>query len=335
MHPFVPHRLLRNRHAMTLAGALWPRRTPGLPAAQDRLFEVQPGTRLLAKCHWQATPRNCPTLVLVHGLEGSSESSYMRGVAEKAWRSGFNVLRMNQRNCGGSEHLTPTIYNSGLSGDYRAVLAELIEQEALRNICLVGYSMGGNLVLKMAGELGETAPAELAGVCGICPTVDLAACVEAIERPGNRVYHRHFVRLLKARMRRKAKLFPGRFNISRLDRVRTIREFDDAITAPHSGYRDAADYYEHASAVRVASQISVPALILTAKDDPIVPFGSMDVPTIARNPWVRFIAPDQGGHCSFISRWAGWERYWAEACVVEFVRDIARGASHSMSHLRS
>ena len=311
---------------MTLAGALWSRRTPRLPKAQERLFEVEPSTQILAKCHWQAK-RESPTLVLVHGLEGSSESSYMRGAAEKAFLSGFHVLRLNQRNCGGSDRLTPTVYNSGLSGDFRAVLEELIARDGLREIYFAGYSMGGNLVLKMAGELGAAAPAELIGVCGVCPTLDLAVCVDAISRPDNRLYQWHFIRLLKARMRRKARLFPGRFDIGGLESLRTIREFDDTITAPHSGYRDAEDYYERASAVRSTQQISVPTLILTAKDDPIVPFSLFAASAIAGNPQICLDAPEHGGHCSFISCWAGWERHWAEARVVEFFRDIAKRSS--------
>ncbi len=193
------------------------------------------------------------------------------------------------------------------------MLEELITRDGLRNICFAGYSMGGNLVLKMVGELGAAAPAELTAVCGICPTLELAVCVDAISRPGNRFYQTHFVRRLKARMRRKARLFPGKFDLSGLDRLQTIREFDDAITAPHSGYRDAVDYYERASAVRSTGQISVPTLILTAKDDPIVPFSLFAASAIRDNPRIGLEAPEHGGHCSFISCWSGWERHWSES----------------------
>src|SRR3954471_24465138 len=129
MREFEPHPLLRNCHAMTIASALWPRRTDRLPLPEPRNFQVEPGTCLLAKCHWQARPRECGTLVLVHGLEGSSESGYMRGIAEKAFAAGLNVVRVNQRTCGGSEELSATLYGSCLSGDYRAVLYELIERD--------------------------------------------------------------------------------------------------------------------------------------------------------------------------------------------------------------
>jgi uncharacterized protein len=315
---FEPHRLLRNAHMMTMAGALLPRRTLGLRRAEDRLFEVEPGTQLLARCHWQGEPRQAPTLALLHGLEGSSESAYMRTLAAKAFAASFNVLRINQRNCGGTERLTPTLYNSGLSADFRAVLLELIERDRLPLIFFAGYSMGGNLVLKMAGELGGAAPRELRGICAVCPTLDLAACVDAIARPENRLYQWQFVRDLKLRMRRKAKLFPGQFELSGMGRVRTVREFDDAITAPYCGYRNAADYYERASAIRVAHRIAVPTLILTSKDDPVVPFESFEAPEIRGNSQIQVAATECGGHCGFISRSRGPERYWAEARLLEF-----------------
>jgi predicted alpha/beta-fold hydrolase len=154
MTAFEPHPLLSNPHVATVIAALWPRKLRRLQAATERLFDVEPGTRLLAKCHWQRNPQHHPTLVLVHGLEGSSESHYMLGIAEKSFASGFNVLRINQRSCGGTEHLTPTLYDAGLSRDYRAILEELIERDGLSQISFAGYSMGGNLVLKMTGELG-------------------------------------------------------------------------------------------------------------------------------------------------------------------------------------
>jgi predicted alpha/beta-fold hydrolase len=315
---FEPHRWLRNRHLMTLAGALLPRHTPGLPPANDRLFEVEPGTQLLARCHWQREPRRSPTLALVHGLEGSSESGYIRTLAAQAFAASFNVLRINQRNCGGTERLTATLYNSGLSADFRAVLLELIERDRLRQIFVAGYSMGGNLILKMAGELGVAAPRELRGICAVCPTLDLAACVDAIERPENWLYQLRFVRDLKSRMRRKARLFPGQFELNGLSGVRTLRDFDEAITAPCSDYRSAADYYERASAMRVVHRIAVPTLILTSKDDPVVPFESFGASEIAGNPQIRVAATEFGGHCAFISRTNGPERYWAEARVLEF-----------------
>ena len=160
-------------------------------------------------CHWQGSPRAHATLVVLHGLEGSSDSGYMRGCAERAFAAGFNVVRLNQRNCGGTEDLTPTLYHSGRSGDLRAVLTELIARDGLGAIVFAGWSMGGNLVLKMTGEWGDAAPRELRGVVAVNPCFDLAACVDALGEARNFLYSRHFVRRLKERMRRKARAVPG------------------------------------------------------------------------------------------------------------------------------
>ncbi|MFQ5696296.1 MAG: YheT family hydrolase, partial [Terriglobia bacterium] len=224
---FVAPRLLRNGHAMTLAAAFWPRRFPALPPAELWLAEVAPQTRLRLDCHWQARPDARPALVLVHGLEGSSDSSYMLGTAEKAWQAGFNVVRMNLRNCGGTEHLTPTLYHSGLSEDVRAVAARLTEQRRMPEVHLTGFSLGGNQVLKLAAEWSAAAPAEVASIAAVCPALDLAACADALERPANWLYQRRFLRGLKTRLRRKALLFLALYSTDGLARARTLREFDD------------------------------------------------------------------------------------------------------------
>lgn len=157
---FEPHRWLKSGHAQTI-GAAFARRRFALPAGEERLFRVDEDSQLKGICHWQAGKRrDLPVIVIVHGLEGSCESGYEKGIADKAWARGYHAVRLNQRNCGGTEGLTPTLYNSGLSDDYRAVLLELIG-EGFEKIFFAGYSMGGNLVTKMAGEMGEGAPKEL------------------------------------------------------------------------------------------------------------------------------------------------------------------------------
>jgi uncharacterized protein len=315
---FRPHRLLRNAHLMTIAAAFWPRQFPHLPPASTRLFEVEPGTRVRGDCHWQGSPRAHATLVVLHGLEGSSDSGYMRGCAERAFAAGFNVVRLNQRNCGGTEDLTPTLYHSGRSGDLRAVLTELIERDGLRAIVFAGWSMGGNLVLKMAGELGDAAPRELRGVVTVNPCFDLAACVDALGEARNFVYRRHFVRRLKERMRRKARAFPTIYSMEALGRVHSVRDFDEIITARYCGFAGADDYYARSSAIDVLAAISVPTLILTAQDDPFVPFSTFEREAIRANQSIRLVAPEHGGHCAFISQEGGGERFWSEARVVEF-----------------
>lgn len=319
---FDPPWILSHTHVMTLVPRYWPRGAPlaGLPH-EDRLFTIEPGTQVLGRCHWQPRKASSATIILVHGLEGCSESHYMQGIAAKAYRAGLNVIRMNQRTCGGTEHLTPTLYNSGLSGDYRAVVRELAGQDGLDRIWLVGYSMGGNLVLKAAGELGRC-EGPLAGVAAVCPNINPTECVNALERPHNWIYHRHFLTRLKARLRRKAALLPGKWDLSGLDRIATISEFDDRYTAPDGGYRSGADYYDRAGARHVIGSITVPTLLITAQDDPFIPYSIFSLSAIERNPHISLVAPRRGGHCGFF-HWPtnGEDPYWAENRIVDFVRD--------------
>jgi uncharacterized protein len=322
VNDFIPFRPLRNTHSMTIAAVYWPRRFPGLPRGVPRFFSPEPGTQIRADCHWQENPREHPTIVLVHGLEGASDSNYMLGTAETAYMAGFNVLRLNQRNCGGTEKLTPTLYHSGLSGDIRAVVLELIERDHLPEIFAAGFSMGGNLVLKMAGEFEDSAPPEFRGFATLAPSLDLDACATALAEPRNFIYERYFVQRMKSRMRYKASLFPDIYlkegPLVALDSVATVRDFDEAITARFCGFRGAADYYAKSSARRVVTGIRRPTLILTSQDDPFVPFVSFQDAAIARNPSITLIAPERGGHCAFISSSRGRNRFWAETQIVEF-----------------
>ena len=184
-----------------------------------RYFDTAADARVLAHCHWHPEPRSHPTIVLLHGLEGSSTVHYMRGMADKAWAAGWNVVRLNQRNCGGTEALSRGLYHSGLTHDPLFVMRELIDADGLPAIALAGYSLGGNVALKLAGDLGDEAPPQLVAVCAVSPTMDLAVCVDALERRANYPYQWNFVRNLKARMRRKAALFPDDFSVAPLGRI--------------------------------------------------------------------------------------------------------------------
>jgi predicted alpha/beta-fold hydrolase len=316
--PFRPHPLLKNGHTMTIVAAFWRRRFD-LPRTEKRCFQVDSDSKILGHCHWQeGKDRDAPVLVLVHGLEGSSASNYMLGIAEKAYQHGFHVIRLNQRNCGGTELLTPTLYNSGMSSDYRAVFEELSSNDRFSRIFFAGYSMGGNLVTKMAGEFGSAVPKALLGVAAVCPSINLAACADELERRNNYFYQRHFVAGLMSRYARKVELFPQRYSPDGFGPIRSVRQFDDLITAPHFGYRDAQEYYEAAGAKCVIDKIRVPMLLITAQDDPFVPFAATRASGVDKNPAIVFRAPKHGGHCGFISEESGSERFWAERCVVEF-----------------
>jgi hypothetical protein len=311
--------LYSNGHVQTVYAWARPRTFPRLPAPVPRVFDVAPTARVLAHCHWHARPSSHPTLLLLHGLEGSSSAHYMGGMADKAWAAGWNVVRLNQRNCGETEHLSRGLYHSGLTHDPLFVLRELVDVDRITAVAVAGYSLGGNLALKLAGELSDSFP-PLKAVCAVSPTMDLAVCVKALERTSNIPYEFNFVRRLKARMRRKAAIFPDDFSLKRLGRVWTVRQFDEAYTAPHHGFRDASDYYHRASAMRVIDRVRVPALILTAADDPFVPVDPFRDPLVVNNPAVKVVVTAHGGHCAFVEIGNGeYDGYWAEREVVRFV----------------
>lgn len=320
VEPFVPRPVLAGGHRMTLYAWARPRHFPRLPAAEARLFRVAADTEVLAHCHWQPARATCLTVLLLHGLEGSSDGHYMRGMADKAWARGCNVVRLNQRNCGGTEHLTRGLYHSGLTADPLAVLRQLAD-EGLPRFAVAGYSLGGNLALKLGGELAGADRDRVVGVAAVSPPIELGACVDALERRENLAYHWNFVRGLRGRMRRKARLFPGAWDTAPLARIRSVRAFDDAYTAPHHGFAGAADYYHRASARRIIERLAVPALLVTAEDDPFVPPDAARDPALAQVPGLTRVITRHGGHCGFVGRPGpdGDDGYWAERQVVAFL----------------
>lgn len=300
----------------TLAGNFL-RRHNRLPEAEERLFQVEDNVQVLCHCHWQPQHETRPTILIVHGLEGSSLSKYVIGTGSKAWDVGMNVVRMNMRNCGGTDHLTPTLYHSGLSGDVGAVVRSLVEQDKLQRIGLVGYSMGGNLVLKMAGEWGSDVHQELKAVAAVSPAADLAASADAMSEKANRIYEWKFLRSLIRHYRRKRSLYPTIYGeIVRLPR--SIREFDDVITARYSGFAGAQDYYDRAAAARVVEKIAVPTLVIHSTDDPFIRMLPETRAKLRANPHVSLIETQRGGHCAFIARPDGYDGRWAERQIIQF-----------------
>ena len=315
---YRPKRGLANGHLMTVVAWGKPRQFPRLSPPVERFFDVAADARVLAHCHWQPTPAAHPVLLALHGLEGSSSAHYMRGLADKAFAAGFNVLLLNQRNCGGTERLSAGLYHSGLTVDADHVLRTLAA-EGLDRFVVAGYSLGGNLALKLAGDYGDAYPLQLRGVCAVSPVIELEACVRALERKQNFIYQWNFVRGLKARMQRKAGFFPGRFDTAPLARIRTVREFDEVYTAPHFGFRNASDYYHRASAMRVVDRVRVPALVITAEDDPFVPTQPFASQALRGNRAIRVIVTSHGGHCAFLTDGAeGHDGYWAEHQILDF-----------------
>ena len=328
---FEPRRGLSNGHLQTIAGNFLPRPPFQLSSVAETV-EVDPadGSRVLCHCHWQAEPERAArlTLILVHGLEGSSDSQYIQGIAARAWTAGYNVIRMNMRNCGGTDALTPTLYHSGLSSDVGAVMRHFAERFGLERVALAGYSMGGNLVLKLAGEWGNRPP--LCAVAAVCPAIDLAAGADALHEPVNRGYEWRFLLGLKARYARKATLFPERYATpSEIGPVHSIRDFDNKIVARYWNFSDASDYYYRAASARVVDRIAVPTLILCAQDDPFIRLTSETRSKLLANPFITFVETRHGGHCAYLSKDGGDAIHWAEAAVIRYLQAATEQANGS------
>jgi predicted alpha/beta-fold hydrolase len=320
---FAPRRFLRNAHLQTLAGNFLPRKAV-LPTPEDELIVVDPGhegtppSRVLCHTHWQPEVGR-DTVLLLHGLEGSSDSQYVRGNAARFYAAGWNVVRMNMRNCGGTEHECPTLYHSGLSGDVLAVLRHYQQTRGAERWSMVGYSMGGNLVLKLAGELAEDAAPLLCAVAGVSPVVDLAPSSDALHEPANRIYEWKFLRGLVQRYTYKCTLFPQIFDPGRSRGVRSLREFDDRVMSPYCGFTGAVDYYHRAASARVVDRIAVPTLVLHALDDPFIRMLPETRATLLANPYVHLIETEHGGHCAFLAPATGYDGYWAEKLLFDFL----------------
>ena len=283
---------------------------------ESRYVETEPGVQVLI--HTQRPPDPIRgELVLVHGLEGSSNAGYLRSMAQLALEAGYGVHRTNMRSCGGTEHLSRTMYHAGLTGDTLHLIEQLRRERPDVPVFLVGYSLGGNVSLKLAGELGERARGLLAGVCGVSTPIDLGACVRKMAERQNRIYEWRFITRLKQRIRDRAVTQPGVYALDLLETCRTVYEFDDRITAPYFGFATADNYYATQSSNQYLGRIAIPCLLVQAKDDPLIPFEVFDIPAIRENPNIKLMAAEHGGHLGFVSN--TWPRFWVDRVILDWV----------------
>jgi uncharacterized protein len=314
--PFRPPSWLAGGHRQTFIGhwlrhfMRWP-----LPVV-DVPVDAGEGVRLLLRVTWQpGRHEDHPALVIVHGLGGDDASSYAVSTGRHAYAAGWHVVRMNMRGCGEGEALCPLLYNAGLDTDLLAVVDEIARR--VPRVAVVGFSLGANLALLMLGRRRSVLPPGLAAVAAVSPPVDLAACADAIDVPANHLYQLRFMRMLAAAYRRRSAARPDLFPANLERGLRTVRAFDDHITAPFGGYAGAADYYAQSSAGPWLASIDRPTLLLAAADDPMIPVAST-----ARWPVSSAVMREittTGGHVGFVapSRAPGW--FWAADRALGFV----------------
>lgn len=316
LRPFRP--LFRNKHLETIVGGLWASRLDEFKwPTTERLFSTEPQVKVMA--HMNSQPGNLghASVVAVHGLTSSSQASYMRNLACVALQANLDVIRLNVRNCGGTVRLSPTLYHSGLTSDLRNV----VEKLAPTPVFIVGFSMGGNMALKLAGEWGASYPKHVKAVCSISAPIDLAACTRHLGLLRNRPYEWRFLRSLLHTVAEKQQIMPEQFNSLRLCKIRSIRDFDELVTAPTFGFRDAADYYARESSDSFLPAIQVPTLVIQAKDDPFIPFEVFNLPVFRTNEDLTLVATEFGGHVSFLAR--SKPRFWAIEQAIRFFQSTS------------
>lgn len=323
---FLPHPLAVGGHRQTLLG-FWHRRPLRweLPT-EDVVVEAGPDVRLLLRASWHPGRRDVrPALVLVHGLGGWDASGYVIALGRLAWDRGWHVVRMNMRGAGDSEALCPRLYNAGLDSDLLAAVGSVAGHTP--RVAVAGFSLGANVALLAAGRNAGRLPAALVGVAGVSPPLDLAACAGALEHRGNRLYQAYFMSALKSayarRQRRRPDLFPAGCERG----LRSVREYDEAITAPHGGYRDATDYYARASAGQHLATIDRPALVLAAADDPMIPVASVMKWALPESGLVEREITPTGGHTGFVAPTLAPGRFWAAERVMGFLSGLP-GTDH-------
>ena len=306
--------LSRNPHISTILANFWPREYDFAQFSfEKRLIQTDPDTHVLVQTQ-QPVGHPVGEVVLLHGLEGGGKSGYIVSMAYHALEAGFITHRFHMRTCGGTEKHCKTLYHAGLTSDLKVFLEQTAAKAGGLPRFLIGFSLGGNVALKLAGELGATNL--ISGVCAISTPIDLAASARAISRFSNSLYSRRFVSRMKSRL-----IGTGRYVDADFKGAKSVYEIDQAITAPSFGFRDADHYYATQSAINFIPNIRVPTLLVQAKDDTFIPFEAFTHPSISQNPNVTLLATDHGGHVGFLAR-AG-QRFWVDDVALGFLSEIA------------
>jgi len=261
--------------------------------------------------------------VILHGLEGDSHRSYIKGMAKAVNRRGWDALAVNFRGCGGTPNRRPRMYHSGETDDLAAVMNYVVTGGAYDIAALVGFSLGGNVILKYLGEQGADYPPVIRAATTISVPCDLKACSVRLGEPGNRMYSHRFLKLLRRKISVKARVNPEAVSEAKFKDIKTLKDFDDRYTAPLHGFKDADDYYAQSSSLGFLKSIRVPTLLLNARDDPFLGTPCFPVEDARANPHLFLETPEHGGHVGFMAFNRDGE-YWSETKAGSFLESIVR-----------
>jgi predicted alpha/beta-fold hydrolase len=314
---FEPAWWLRNPHAQTMWGKF--ARRPAKLRMRPECLTTPDGDNIELH-HLAGASDDAPRVLLLHGLEGSPRSHYVTGFFAEARRRGWGATLMMFRGCGAAPNLARRFYHSGETTDVSWVFDTLSRRSPRAPWLLAAVSLGGNVLLKWLGEIDDRPP-QIAAASAVSVPFDLEAGARHISRGFARVYDRNFVRSLRRKAAAKLARYPDLFDDRKLERVRTIYEFDDAVTAPVHGFADARDYYARSSAIGFLDRVRVPTLLLSSFDDPFLPGTVLQrVRHVATgNPALTLAFTARGGHVGFISGRFPWRPvYYAERRVFGF-----------------
>ena len=312
-------------HLQTLWGKLFRRQAPARTAVER--WDTPDGD--FVEVHRLAGPPRGPRLILLHGLEGTVRSHYAQGLLGEAARRGWAADLLIFRSCGAEMNRTRRFYHSGETSDLAMVLTRVVAEFPRALVGLAGVSLGGNVLLRFLGERGSNLPPQLVAAAAISVPFDLGRSSKRINRGFSTLYQRFFLRSLKRKVRQKVERFPDLVTADRFASLRTLEQFDDVITAPLHGYRDAVDYYARASSLPALPDIRLKTLLLSAVDDPMLPPEVLDeVREAAReNPALEIEFLKAGGHAGFVTGSVPWRPfYYAEYRIGEFFAQHFKGA---------
>ena len=292
--PFKPAWWLRNPHLQTLWPVFFRRRLR--PQLRRERLELPDGD--FVDLDWTLNASG-PIVIILHGLEGSSRSHYARGMLTSLPQHGMRAVVMHFRGCSGEPNRLARAYHSGDTGDIDFLVRTLRAREPNTPLAAIGYSLGGNALLKWLGEAGAGALAHLLAAATVSAPLDLMAAGAALGQGPNRIYTRMFLSTLRRKSLDKLARYPGLFDRDRVLRARTLRQFDDVFTAPLHGYRDTDDYWTRASSGPGLISVRLPTLVLNAKNDPFLP--GRHLPGARQvSPTVQLEQPMEGGHAGFV-----------------------------------